>query len=581
MLKKTLSIVAIAGVVLALAGPAGAAVVTTGLSIHYRADDVDNLGNPGNGSTTTLVNLANPGTHNGTIVNGTGITQNGGKIGTPYEYGVVLNDTSQTYITANTYQIAEGTNKVTAATWEFWLRADSGVTANRGALYGEFPAGATSNTRHYLRMNGIETETRFVNYDEFGGGGGGADSDSPLFDTSVFTQIAVTKSGNTVTFYNDGLPVGSTETSSEAYFGGAITQTLFGQRAGGQNESFDGQFNIIRVYDAVLTPAEILGNYNADIIPEAMMWRTDEIANWTTANWTTDGGGSYGVPLADMEMIVNSGTATVSTDVSGTPEGPAGSLEIISLTPGTTTATVEIASGGTLAVTDDVNVGDGGTLDVNGVLSMGGLNVDVGGTLAMGDDGAQIFSPATAAAGNDVTITVGAGGTLRAGNGTSSVGDLFWGDPSDTNLTLAGDTGEGTDDAATFEWSFTKDPANTIDYWEGDTTRVSGTVTLGDGVTIQLVDGGAGGAGAAAGVDVELFWAKTGITFDLAKIEILSPDGLGWTWDGLVLAEVDANSGHGFALVLEGLTPTPEPGTMMLLAMGGIGVLLRHRRRRS
>jgi len=246
---------------------AHAAIVTTGLSIHYRADDVDNLGNPGNGLTTTLVNLVSPGTHNGTIVSGAGVVQNGAQIGTPYEYGVVLNDTSQTYIQANSYRIGGGVgiNKVTSATWEFWLRADSGVTSNRGALYGEFPAGATNNTRHYLRMEGINTGTRIVNYDEFGGGGGNAASDSPLFDTSVFTQIAVTKSGDTVTFYKDGVQVGSTKTSSEVYFGSAITQTLFGQRAGGQNESFDGQFNIIRVYDSVLSASDVLTNYNSEM----------------------------------------------------------------------------------------------------------------------------------------------------------------------------------------------------------------------------------------------------------------------------------------------------------------------------
>ena len=55
---------------------ASAALVTTDLSIHYRADNVDGAGNAGNGSTTTLVNLANPGTHNGTIISGTGVTQN-------------------------------------------------------------------------------------------------------------------------------------------------------------------------------------------------------------------------------------------------------------------------------------------------------------------------------------------------------------------------------------------------------------------------------------------------------------------------------------------------------------------------
>jgi hypothetical protein len=85
------------------AGFAEAQLVTTGLSIHYRADNVDGIGNPGNGSTVTLVNLATPGTHNGTIVAGSGVVQNVPQIGTPYEYGITLTSANQTHIQANTF----------------------------------------------------------------------------------------------------------------------------------------------------------------------------------------------------------------------------------------------------------------------------------------------------------------------------------------------------------------------------------------------------------------------------------------------------------------------------------------------
>ncbi len=241
---------------------ARASIITPGSSIHYRADNVDGFGNPGIGSTTTLVNLASPGTHNGTIISGAGVTQNVPQIGTPYEYGVVLNDTLQTHIAANTYQIGGGVNQVTAATWEFWLRADSGVTSNRGALYGEFEASGT-NVRHYLRLEGINTGTRNASYDEFPPSGGNAISDAQLFQTGEFTQIVVTKSANTLTFYQNGTQVGSTKSHSETFSGGTITQTLFGQRAA-QNESFDGQFNIIRVYDSALSSAQVARNFLAE-----------------------------------------------------------------------------------------------------------------------------------------------------------------------------------------------------------------------------------------------------------------------------------------------------------------------------
>ncbi len=233
--------------------------------VHYRADNVDGAGNPGDAGTTTLVNLANPGTHDGTIVSGSGVTYNGGQSDAPYKYGVVLNDSIQTYIQANSYQIGGGVNKVTAATWEFWLRADSGITAGRGALYGEFPAGTVNQTRHFLRLEGIGTGTRTALYDEFPPSNNSAGSDSQLFDTSEFAQIVVTKDGDTMTFYKDGEQVGTAKTHSET-FSGSVAQTAFGFR-NSQNESFDGQFNIIRVYETALTPEDVLASYHAEIPP--------------------------------------------------------------------------------------------------------------------------------------------------------------------------------------------------------------------------------------------------------------------------------------------------------------------------
>ena len=167
--------------------------------------------------------------------------------------------------------------KVTAATWEFWLKADNGglpTSVERGALYGEFPAGTLNRTRHYLRLEGIGTGTRSALYDEYKDTGGTemGPSDGPLFETSTFTQIVVTKDGDTMTFYKDGVQVGATKTSTESFHPtdnpAAPTLTYFGMReaSNGNNESFDGQFNIIRVYDTALTPAEIEGNFDSETI---------------------------------------------------------------------------------------------------------------------------------------------------------------------------------------------------------------------------------------------------------------------------------------------------------------------------
>jgi hypothetical protein len=85
----------------------------------------------------------------------------------------------------------------------------------------------------------------------------------------VFTQLVVTKSGNTLTFYKNGVQVGATKTNSETYSGGAITAAYFGYRfpntTAGTTEAFDGQFNVIRVYDGVLSAAQVLQNYNSTL----------------------------------------------------------------------------------------------------------------------------------------------------------------------------------------------------------------------------------------------------------------------------------------------------------------------------
>ena len=304
-----------------------------------------------------------------------------------------------------------------------------------------------------------------------------------------------------------------------------------------------------------------------------MLWRTDEADDWAGEDWTNDGGATFIAPIADEVMVVNSGTATVSTDVSGTA---AKSLEIARDAAG---GTVEIASGGTLAVTGGVNVGDGGTLNVNGLLSVGGMNVAAGGTLALGDDssgaagmlvidndltdiqltnitmggGAMVRSTAARAPANNVTITVD--GTLRVDGGNPWVGDFFGPDPgsnsdgdqSFTNLTLT--------ETARYEWSFTKSDA-VDELWSDDGLFVVGTVNLADGLEIQLVDGGGSSAGIAGGVDVALFIPLNGAVFDPSKITVEAPDGLDWTWDTLIDGE-----GHEYpdlqfsdnTLVLKGL----------------------------
>jgi len=280
--------------------------------------------------------------------------------------------------------------------------------------------------------------------------------------------------------------------------------------------------NWIKTFDAAGFDGDGANIYTP--APLELLWDATVSDNWNTDNWSNDGGTTYDqLPIADVAMVVNGGTVTVSTDVSGAPEGPAGSLEIISLAPATTTATVEIASAGTLAVTGgdpviaDVIVGDGGTLNVNGLLVTGGVNVvnvEVGGTLSLG--GGSMVRSTTAESTSNVEVTVNGKLTID-GDGKSYLGDngqhpdyLGDGDSNATNLTLG--------DGAAIDWIFGGVGADNDSY-----LTIKGLTTLGASLTVNIVDGG----GSADGDDVYLIRSLGGVVNPAAAV--LGDKPAGWT----------------------------------------------------
>jgi len=245
-----------------------------------------------------------------------------------------------------------------------------------------------------------------------------------------------------------------------------------------------------------------------------MLWQAGVTADWTSANWTSDGGTSFVAPVADLAMIVNSGKAIVSTDVSATP---ATSLNIARDAAG---GTVEIDSGAKLAVTGgdpvtaDIIVGDGGTLNVNGLLVTGGVNVvnvEVGGTLTLG--GGSMLRSTTAESTSNVEVTV-SGKLGIDGDGKSYLGDTGElggdGDNNATNLTLG--------DAAVIDWIFGGVGADNDSY-----LTVKGLTTLGAALTVNIIDGG----GSADGDDVYLIRSLGGVVNRTETT--LGDNPAGWT----------------------------------------------------
>jgi len=221
-------------------------------------------------------------------------------------------------------------------------------------------------------------------------------------------------------------------------------------------------------------------------------------------------------------------------DVIGTSyEGQGIGTGIPNLTKTTIVATADstlavVTEPGQPVVLANVEVADGVALAIGNEANVQITNLTLGATSIAKS---SLAAPVTGT--SDGTVTVG--GTLGGGV-SSAVGDIN-NDWFFTNLTLA--------DNSTFEWTFSS--ANTVDIGGPvaieDSLSVFGAVEMEDGVTIQLVDGG---AGSTTGLDVMLFWAINGATIDgvapdvsgqwtpadLAKITVLPPPGHpDWTWD--------------------------------------------------
>ena len=167
--------------------------------------------------------------------------------------------------------------------------------------------------------------------------------------------------------------------------------------------------------------------------PATLTWDGTDPGHWTSAHWdpgpVAPGGGEA--------MVVNSGTVTVSSDLTATP---ADSLDIAR---GAADGTVSIGPAGELLVTGGVTVGAGGTLSIDGVLAAPVVIVS-GGSLTSSS------GPGTAFVDGSVILTEG--GTLAVKATDAGIVRLICHDPvtidpcASLDITVAGSPGPALGD---------------------------------------------------------------------------------------------------------------------------------------
>jgi len=307
-----------------------------------------------------------------------------------------------------------------------------------------------------------------------------------------------------------------------------------------------------------------------------LYWDGADPAEWTSAHW---GPGPF-APTADRNMLVNSGTVTVSSDLTAMP---AASLAIGSGAPG---GTVSIGPAGEIVVTDRVTVGPRGTLSIDGVLSAGAVTVTGGSvTNSVGRIGPMTVNGSVAlAAGATLAVeAIGAGLDKLANTGTATLGAnvtldiMFSGGGNEfaggtyTLIEAAGGL-SGTFANVTDLGVYASVNGNGLTYDEA-----GGTVTL--TLDMNLHPGDANLNGATEVLD-RIIWNNhrftEGTTFVTGDF-----NGDGATdvsdriiWNSHRFTWATATPGALGATAV----PIPEPATLSLLALVGLAMLRRRRR---
>ena len=333
-------------------GSSVSGIVTTNLIGHYNTADTNSY----SGTGTTITDLAN--SNNLTLVNGPTFNSND-------HGGTISVDGTNDYASVSLSQT------MTNLTFEAWLYS---TRTNSGGDYGYiFSSGSPFSVTGLAiseggTFGGIVSGQFYYNY-------GGQSVNFPatsLMPENTWTHVTCVLDSTTpsVKLYLNGIAVGSASTlpvAAQPY----ITRLFQLHNSAAGFGHYNGKFAQVRIYNDVLTDAEVLQNYNATKGPFHSLVTTNLVASYDAADTNSYGGGTTW-----SDLTSNSNDLTLTNGPSyGISNGG-----IIDFDGGNdhaiTTNTVSLS--GDFTIDAWVKIDTAGAGSYGGVLSIGGYDSSSG-----------------------------------------------------------------------------------------------------------------------------------------------------------------------------------------------------------